>query len=735
MTGHREETGLALTVDAALTNFRMEALPLFWPSGVAEGGRGWVLENIPRGEVRELALTSRVSLPGGDLSQPRLEDFAGNIAFTGTEVHYLGPMPPVTEVSGTATFDEKGLYLRPAGGVLGDLTLGEGQIDITGLEGDDHRIAIEFGVEGPLRDALALLNHPRVDLISQLGLSANGMAGEASVSASFTFPLVASLGFDDVDVGANASLTDVVAPEVMLGLDLTDGQLTVDVDKEGLRIFGPGRIADIPLTFDWREKFAGEGPTRTIEARLPELGEYGREVLGVTTAPYLTGPIALDIDYTTDPGGSGEVGMQADFTDAKLQLPFMNWRKESGQSATGRGTVELEKGNIVHIGDLRVEGERFVSEGDVYFLPNGEPHRLSLSRFMAGESDLRDVELKRREGGLHLAIGAGRLDARPFLQELQTEDVAEDAREDEAAPPLLVEAPSLDPVILADDRRLRNVALRLERKARGWVLISLEGDVPGELRRAPRSKTPEDENENSSSTKASPPPVPINFYFGPDGSGGEALSADSEDFGATLRAFDLLDTIEGGEFQLRGGRSADAMAEPLEASLHVSEFKMVEAPVMARILSIASLTGTRDLLTGEGIRFTEALGDLRIKDGKISSELLRAYGPALGLTAKGEVDFTEDAIDVGGTVVPAYSVNRILGEIPLLGRVLTGGEGEGVVAFTYSVSGPVTEPEVSVNPLSVLTPGFLRGVFNLFEGGSAPEEGEISAYPMPEQTR
>jgi hypothetical protein len=84
----------------------------------------------------------------------------------------------------------------------------------------------------------------------------------------------------------------------------------------------------------------------------------------------------------------------------------------------------------------------------------------------------------------------------------------------------------------------------------------------------------------------------------------------------------------------------------------------------------------------------------------------------LGLTARGKIDFDEFLVEFEGTVVPAYSVNRVLNLIPLLGTILTGGEGEGLFAVTYRMTGALDDPIVDVNPLSALAPGFLRAMFS-----------------------
>ena len=118
---------------------------------------------------------------------------------------------------------------------------------------------------------------------------------------------------------------------------------------------------------------------------------------------------------------------------------------------------------------------------------------------------------------------------------------------------------------------------------------------------------------------------------------------------------------------------------------------------------------------------------LRLEGGVLTTDLLRAYGPALGLTAKGKLDFRQSDAQIKGTIVPAYTANRILGHIPILNWILVGGEGEGFVAVTYAVSGPLDKPEVSVNPLAALAPGFLRRLFSLLD-----EAGNQAGEPYPE---
>ncbi|MED6311114.1 MAG: AsmA-like C-terminal domain-containing protein, partial [Pseudomonadota bacterium] len=96
------------------------------------------------------------------------------------------------------------------------------------------------------------------------------------------------------------------------------------------------------------------------------------------------------------------------------------------------------------------------------------------------------------------------------------------------------------------------------------------------------------------------------------------------------------------------------------------------------------------------------------------------YGSSIGITVEGALDLEEDIAELKGTVVPAYTVNRVLGQIPILGPILTGGENEGVFAASYAVNGPLEDPAIAVNPLSALAPGFLRKLFDAIGGDTEP---------------
>ena len=104
-----------------------------------------------------------------------------------------------------------------------------------------------------------------------------------------------------------------------------------------------------------------------------------------------------------------------------------------------------------------------------------------------------------------------------------------------------------------------------------------------------------------------------------------------------------------------------------------------------------------------------------LQSGRLTLGDSRAVGSEIGVTATGFVDLEAEQVDLEGTLVPAYTINSLLGNIPLLGKLFTGSKGSGVFAATYGMKGPFKKTEITVNPLAALAPGFLRDLISGLE--------------------
>jgi hypothetical protein len=144
-----------------------------------------------------------------------------------------------------------------------------------------------------------------------------------------------------------------------------------------------------------------------------------------------------------------------------------------------------------------------------------------------------------------------------------------------------------------------------------------------------------------------------------------------------------------------------------KSNLKIYDFKLKELPALTKILSLASLQGIADLLSGEGIRFSEFEMNFDNKADLMTINEIYAIGPAISILMDGYVE-KDNLVSLRGTLVPATTINKTIGSIPLIGNILVGKKvGEGVFGVSFKIKGPPKDLETTVNPIKTLTPRFI----------------------------
>ena len=143
------------------------------------------------------------------------------------------------------------------------------------------------------------------------------------------------------------------------------------------------------------------------------------------------------------------------------------------------------------------------------------------------------------------------------------------------------------------------------------------------------------------------------------------------------------------------------------SKIKIYNFKLKELPLLTKVLTLASLQGIADILSGEGIRFNELEMNIENKKNLIVINEIYAIGPAISILMDGYVE-KKKLISLQGTLVPATTLNKVIGSIPFLGDILVGKKtGEGVFGVSFKIKGPPKSPQTTVNPIKTLTPRFI----------------------------
>ena len=208
----------------------------------------------------------------------------------------------------------------------------------------------------------------------------------------------------------------------------------------------------------------------------------------------------------------------------------------------------------------------------------------------------------------------------------------------------------------------------------------------------------------------------LEITISPKESNGINLVISGNDAGKLLRRGKFYENGYGGMFK---ASILYKNKTKMSGSLEIENFRVKNAPVLAQIISSASIIGLLDNLNGNGLLFTKIEGSFDYKDGKLTLKDGVAVGPSLGLTMVGYEQYGEkqNTVNVNGLISPVYIINGVVKAIPLIGKVLGGEKGEGVFGVAYKVQGNSRNPKVLVNPLSILTPGVFRKIFRFEENG------------------
>jgi hypothetical protein len=207
--------------------------------------------------------------------------------------------------------------------------------------------------------------------------------------------------------------------------------------------------------------------------------------------------------------------------------------------------------------------------------------------------------------------------------------------------------------------------------------------------------------------------IKVNVDYTPRDNHEHYLSIDSNNAGSTLKVLHLYDNMVGGNLKIEARRDKN---KKFIGHAAIRDFSIQNAPVMAQLLSVASLTGMLDLLKGDGLTFTHSSAPFEYQYQTLRLKHAKAEGNVLGLTAHGTYNRATDDIKISGAIAPAYSLNRLLGKIPVVGNLLASKDGT-IFAADYKIEGPADNAEIDINSLSILSPNSMKEWYNQNFGG------------------
>ncbi len=677
----QSDAGIGLKGRFQAHDIPFDTLGTYWPETFIPAGHLWISQNVAEGVITRL--DAALDIEPGDFENNRFDaaSAAGTLAFGDASVHYLRPMPPVAGVDGSARFTGDSIDITMSGGQVEGIAATRGTARLSQVHSAEPRISVTIEAEGPAADALALLDHPRLGLVSKIGLETAGFGGRVHTLFALELPLLYSIEPEQVVVNAVARVEDARIADIAGITEMTEGALRLGVDNASMDLRGTARLQGMPATIAWRENFDDGAPfARRFDVTTTVTPDV-QSALGFDMAPYVQGTLGLVGGYT-DPGDGAapRATLAFDATEAELEIPELHWAKPAGAPGAVRVVASIPSEDTVVLTKVELETETLYALGRATLKEGLEGVReITIETLRHGETDIAGRVVSDGDA-TRVSVRGASLDARPYFSRL-TEEGAPEFGE-------LVLDLAVERIVTTDDQQLTDFRARFETGTEGRHVGVMEGTLSTGARMSFSLEPLEDKRR---------------------------ITVRSRDAGAVARTFGIYGNAVGGELFMRAVVHDDLPGAPIRGTIRIEDYRVINAPTLARLLTIATLTGILGELQGKGILFSRFEMPFTLDENILTIRDARTSGFTVGVNAEGTVDLETDRVDMSGTIVPAYTFNTLIDAIPVLGELLTGGEGEGLFAATYEVGGTTAEPDIKVNPLSVLAPNFLRKLFSTDE--------------------
>lgn len=654
--------GWTVAMDLTLNEIAHDGLLALWPVRLVPKTRAWLEANVQEGLLANLRAAVRLA----PKTEPRL---SLGYEFENVDVRFLRTLPPIRKGHGYSTildqtytiWLDEGEVTPPAGGRI---DVAGSVFQVADITQKPATAEITLRTNSTITAAMSLLDEPPFRFLSKAGFAVDVAEGRAVTEARLTLPLRPKVQPNEVAYSVTGTLTEVSSDRLVKGRSLTADRLSLSADRAGITLSGPGRLGRARFDATWTQAFGPAAQGRSRVAGTLVLSDAALEEFAIRLPEEVVRGRA-DADMTLDlvRGGGGAFRIASDLAGLRLRLPAIGLAKAT--EATGALLVEGRLGAPAAIDRLTLDAAGVTVEGSVSLRAEGGLDRATFDRVESGDWLDASVEIAGTGPGSPVAISVtgGSVDLRTL-------------------PPGGSGGGDSPPLDIALDRLT---------VTEGIAMTDLRGTLAG------GSGGPSGEFTALVNGAAS---VRVVVAPAPQGTAARILS---DDAGAVLAAAGLFRNARGGSLDLtlwpEGGRGI------YDGEASVRNVRVVEAPALAALLNAISVVGLIDEMSNAGILFSAAEAVFRTSPNGVSLSRGSAVGASLGVSMSGTYTTATRALDMQGVISPVYLLNGI-------GSILTR-PGEGLFGFNYDLTGSAAAPQVSVNPLSILTPGMFRELFRI----------------------
>ncbi|MDV4145591.1 AsmA-like C-terminal region-containing protein [Shimia sp. FJ5] len=630
-----------------------------WPEAFLPKLRIWIDENIHKLDLH----SARVALRSQENDRPKVR---ADFQFRDLDMRFVKSLPDMQGAAGYASFSdntfrvaaEKGYVTADEGGAI-DAT-GTG-FTILDTRQKPAPARVDLKASGPIPAALSLLNRPPLSAMDKANLPVTLAQGDMTASGTIELLLKKKLPKELVTFDLAGTMPAFTSDHFVKEKTIK-GRATWEATNRSLTIDGSGQLGAVPFEAIWETALGPSANGRSTLQGTADIGPVAMDEFRISLPQGTvdgTAKAAFRIDF--DKGEPPQMRLTSDLDGMSLAFAPLGIQKSA--TANGDLAVDMVLSTPPSLEKIALSGGNLNAEGSVTLKPDGTLDAADFTTFQVGAWLDGQGRLQGRGEDVPAAIrvSGGRVDIRGLPS-----GGASSGR------PMGPISGRLDRVDVSDTIHLRNVAVETTGGStlRGAFsgLLNGEAAVDGTL-------------------------SPLN--------GRTRIDLRSRQAGRIIKSLGFSDASDAGTLQM--ALTPTQGPGVFNGYVKIEDIRIQNAPVMAEVFNALSIVGLLDQLNGPGISFSDVTAEFRVTPDQIIVGESSAVGPAMGISLDGVYDLASRQMDFQGALSPLYVVNAI-------GRIVAK-KGEGLIAFNYNLRGTPDNMRVSVNPLSALTPGFLREIF------------------------
>ena len=486
------------------------------------------------------------------------------------------------------------------------------------------------------------------------------------------------------DFKADGVLTKLLRKKIFYNLDLNSENMKFSLDKNSFSIEGDATLGETDVLLKGKKNYIDLSKFVSKYSLSGKIDENAIEKsFELKATSYIKGPIDFNASYFIFKDNKERIKTSNNLKDVELKIPSLNITKYKGTEATADIDFNFSNKKLKEIKIINYKEENKEMKGLVKLSKEFKPYK-SLELDLKNNGKKTSIKIVKNKSLNTLDLKGDYLDFSETLKETLIEEQKEDSFLVKLQPVKInLEAKE---ILVGEEKSIYKVdaILKYENK------LFKEAKVYSKLK---------DEKEFS-------------LTISPKENSRE-LVINSNDAGLFLRTFSINKSGKEGEFVLHGEYDDTKETHPLTSSVTIRSMRLIKAPTLAKILNLASI-GIVSALSGEGILINKLKSEFVLEKGVLNLNKYEAYGPDVGFSNQGNIYLRKKEMDLEGAIIPMVTLNKIIGSIPVLGKILTN-ERKGIWSFVYTIKGDIDKPEVLVNPIKTITPGFIQKFFSVFK--------------------